>query len=74
MLFVFILWIFRKHHLDSHKPKSKKKKRKKHMKDLDDEYNKNKPKNPRVRIFNKRKMIKELKHGQRPADREVRNL
>jgi hypothetical protein len=32
------------------------------MKDLDDEYNKNKPKNPRVRIFNKHKMIKELKH------------
>ncbi|PNF14457.1 hypothetical protein B7P43_G01679 [Cryptotermes secundus] len=39
----------RKHHLDSHKPKSKKKKRKKHMKDLDDEYNKNKPKTPRIK-------------------------
>lgn len=51
MLFIFILWISRKHHLDSHKPKSKKKKRKKHSKDLDDEYNKNKPKNPRVRVL-----------------------
>jgi hypothetical protein len=48
--------------LDSHKPKSKKKKKKKHTKDLDDEYNKNKPKNPRVRMHNKLKMIKELKH------------
>jgi hypothetical protein len=61
-MFVFILWIFRKHHLDSHKPKLKKKKKKKHIKDLDDEYNKNKPKNPRVRILNKLKVIKELKH------------
>jgi hypothetical protein len=49
-LFIFILWIFRKQHLDSHKPKSKKKKKKKHIKDLDD---KNKSKTPRVRVLNK---------------------